>query len=146
MYNKVNRRLTNLEAGFNIAGSIPVVGIVSGATRAALAKVQIIVGASLFIRGTFGAYCARDKKILGVPATQRTHCGKDKEHWNAVASFGAEQTIHGALNIFRGYNEFYLSCYGANIGLGIWQIFRDKGFAPVVSYGSIVFSPNYRYA
>ncbi len=113
-FEKINNTLTKVEKNFNIAGSLPIVGLVSGPTRAVAGKIQFLAGLAFFAIGAVGIAL-----------------GKDKKYWTKVASFGAEQVIHGALNCIRGYGEFLLAkCYGLNFMLFIWQNRKDVGFEP----------------
>lgn len=111
---------TNIEKGFNVAGSIPIVSFISGAVRAVAGKIQALVGA---IMATIG--------LISYSMTQEFK-------WKELVNDGNELIVHGALNFFRGVGEATLSASTliGNVFLLIPNLMKDDKFSPYFAYGS----------
>jgi len=119
---KFNRILTQIETGFNVLDSLPVVSVASSLIRATAGKVQMLVGAFLALTGTLG-------QLIN---------SSDQKKWEKLTKIGLEHMTHGGLNLLRGAGEFLLGVYTYGIGnlvlFGI-QFASENGFEPHVKYG-----------
>jgi hypothetical protein len=123
---KLNQTLTTVEKGFNIAGSVPVVGIFSGALRTKLSLVQVISGLAIGIIGFVG-------KLFS-----------NQEKWESLRNAGVEHLVHGALNWVRGNVEVLagITIVGS-LALGAFQLWgreaskNGNGFSPLISYNGV---------
>lgn len=125
--NKLNHFCTKVEKGFNVAGCIPYVGIVSGNLRAALGKVQCVAGIILLVSGKMGQIGAKMQ-------------GKSTREWDRIMLLGAEHTVHGALNVLRGLGEALLGIVTLGVGnilLLAPNMMNKDEFGPYVPYGSV---------
>jgi len=115
---EINKTLTKVETGFNLAGSIPIVAIFSGAFRMTLAKIQFIFGAIIGFIGLIG---------------QMIHNGSKK--MEELMKTGERHLVHGALNWGRGLGESLigLTLIGSAV-LGAIQMGSKNKFAPIVKY------------
>ncbi len=119
MFNRTHAALTKIETGFNVTGSVPVVGMFSGSVRFIAGKVQAVVGAIMaavgFIAQILHSENARD--------------------WRKIKNEGVQQLTHGALNALRGLAEAFLGwTVLGSIGLLVYQLGRNEKFAPQFKY------------
>ena len=121
---------TNIEKAFNIAGSIPIVSLVSGTLRILAGKVQILAGAVIAATGCIN--------FLINPS----------EKWANMSKMGSEFMIHGALNSLRGFGEALLcaSTIIGNVLLLIPNMVKDDMFSPYFAYGTLDQSLSRRFA
>ena len=126
MNTTIANTFTNIEKGFNIAGSIPVVSLFSGAIRAIAGKIQGIVGA-LF-------------SALGLASYMITNDSK----WIPLINLGSEFIIHGALNVLRGLGEAMLcaTTLVGNVMLLVPNMSKEDMFSPYFEYGSFTIEEN----
>ena len=117
----INAKLTQIERGFNMAGSLPLIGTVPAVIRVGCGQIQFNAGCFI---GTFG--------LVG----QLVHPTSEK--WENITYAGGENIIHGALNILRGLGEAVASItvVGNAIPLGI-QILSSNGFNPQFEYSGV---------
>lgn len=119
---RFEQNITSIETGFNVAGSVPVVGCGSGLIRAYLGKVQLVVGAIFATAGYFGALLTSD------PAT--------KAMFAKIMAKGVHHVLHGTANFGRGVAECLLGLtIVGSVALLIIQARSDEGFAPRFKYG-----------
>jgi membrane-bound ClpP family serine protease len=120
MNTTIANTLTNIEKGFNIAGSIPVVSFFSGAIRAIAGKIQGVVGAIFFVMGLASYMVTNDSR------------------WIPLINLGSELVIHGALNVLRGVGEAMLcvTTLVGNIMLLVPNMSKEDMFSPYFDYGS----------
>ena len=122
----INENLTQIETGFNVAGSIPIVAIFSGPLRVACAKIQFIAGG-----------------ILGVAGFVGQLVGSNERKWEIVASHGVENMIHGSFNVLRGVSEFIIGLTAIGpLGLLFGQMISNNRFAPIIKYTGDVPAPS----
>lgn len=116
----IHQGLTNIERDFNIVGSLPLIGVASGATRHVLGDIQITAGITIGLLGLGG---------------QIVH-PFDKE-MQKMTSLGVEHIIHGALNSIRGVAEGICSItvVGSIIPFSI-QVLSENGFNPRFGYST----------
>lgn len=115
---EIEETLTAVEKQFNIFGSIPIVGCISGALRAIAGKIQFAAG---IIIGAIGL-------ILHV---------FNKDHQKLFPT-GAGHAIHGALNLLRGTVECILGVtLLGSFALLLIQALSTNGFEPTVKYPSM---------
>lgn len=117
----VNRMLTNIEIGFNIADSLPVISFVSTPLRILAGKVQTLFGLICAVGGAIG------KAIFG-----------NTRYWAELKKMGQEQMLQGALNVLRGFGEALLTVMTLSLGnivlLGLQEL-SPNGFNPLERYG-----------
>lgn len=119
----VSEKLNKIETKLNMAGSIPIVGIISGSFRASVGVIQLVAGAVFAFIGFIG------KQLNGNPILKQ------------MAKRGPEFIIHGILNQIRGQIEIIaaLTIVGS-ITLGAYQLWvrenqtGENGFRPFISY------------
>jgi len=111
-----NETFTKIEKAFNIAGGIPIVGIVSGSLRAMAATIQAVVA---FLFAAFS---------MVAQLIDSANAGK----WEERASLGLEHMIHGGLNYLRAIGEVFTSTLAVPL---IVQLCREDKFEPVFKYG-----------
>lgn len=113
---ELNKNISEIERKFNIAGSIPLVSILSGQVRYMAGIVQTVAGVSFSLLG-YVAQLVRPKE----------------QKWAGVTRMGVEHMLHGPMNVMRGLGEALI---GATlifpVALGISQI--PSGFKPIVPY------------
>lgn len=120
---------TNVEEKFNIAGGFPIIGIFSGPLRVVAGLVQTVAGSVFAGVGFFGEM----SKHTSSPETQAK--------WRRVKLEGAEQTIHGALNILNGLGEFFehticaIGLYGLSAPSTL-KVRANRDFQPAFRYGN----------
>ncbi len=106
--------LTDIETGFNIAGSIPFVSVFSASLRATAGTIQLIAGI-----------------VLGVQAEKF----KNSKEGKALSERGVIQLKHGALNIGRAIIEGFLGHrFIGSLFLLAGQLLSPNRFAPIVKY------------
>jgi hypothetical protein len=110
--------LTKVETAFNVAGSIPVIAIASGSVRMLAGMVQSATG----------------QTITRVGLIAQVVSGGKNEYKNLV-SLGLFQSLHGNLNIERGFYEVLIGAtvVGPLVLLGA-QLLSDHKFAPIIPY------------
>lgn len=115
----VNKTLTKIETGFNIAGSIPIVALLSSSVRYTAGIVQACVGAAI----------AGISMLAQMVSNQNTK-------WERFSQKGIEHLTHGVLNAVRGMVEGVAAAtlLGTLIIFGV-QAARPEKFAPIVKYG-----------
>jgi hypothetical protein len=112
-----NEGLDKLERFFNIAGSIPIVGSVSGSIRASLANVQFVTGVVLGVIGLFTRDVSEPKKVQ-------------------VVHLGVEHIFQSVLNMIRGIGEMIAAAtIVGSVFFLVPQLIKNS-FAPVYKYGS----------
>jgi hypothetical protein len=121
MNTAVKDLFTNIEKGFNVAGTIPVVSFFSGMVRAVAGKVQMIAGAILSAFSYINFLITKHPK------------------WAYLADVGNEFILHGALNILRGLSEASLcaSTVVGNVVLLLPNMSKEDMFSPYFSYGTL---------
>lgn len=121
MNSTIKDLFTNIEKGFNVAGTIPVASFFSGMIRTIAGKVQMIAGAILSAFSYINFLITRDPK------------------WVYVADVGNEFILHGALNILRGVSEASLcaTTIVGNVMLLIPNLAKDDVFGPYFTYGTL---------
>lgn len=119
---EVNKTLTDVERGFNIAGGIPVVAVLSGALRAVAGKFQVIAGAIIGILGLIGQMVSNNAA-----------------KWEHIAQKGLETVMHGGLNLLRGFGETLvgLTVVGS-LGILAGQALSKNKFEPIYKYDELV--------
>lgn len=117
----IKNLFTNIEKGFNIAGTVPVASFFSGMIRAIAGKVQMIAGAILSVFSYANFLITRQPR------------------WAYLADVGNEFILHGALNILRGLSEAALcaTTIAGNIALLIPNMSKEEMFSPYFTYGSL---------
>jgi hypothetical protein len=115
----VNKTLTKVETGFNVAGSIPIVALFSSSLRYTAGIIQACVGAA----------------IAGVSMLAQM-VSKQTAKWDQFSQKGIEHLTHGVLNAVRGIVEGVAAAtlLGTLIIFGV-QAARPEKFAPIVKYG-----------
>lgn len=115
---ELNENLTAIETYFNIAGGIPLVGILSGGLRIVAGKVQLVAGIVLAF--------AKSNSEKHQDPKKRTY-----EDWSKE---GPHYIKHGVLNILRGIGEVVIgeTIVGSLFLLAIQMLTNQ--FAPVVPY------------
>jgi len=125
----INKACTSVETGFNIAGSIPVIAIFSGALRHEIGIIQGIAG-GLTALGASLAQVIEASRSHPNPATM----AKLKR----FKQFGMQHLIHGALNALRGLSEALLGYFTLGIGNLViflpYNLCKDPKFSPVYEY------------
>ena len=118
---------TNIEKGFNIAGSLPIVSLFSGTLRAIAGKIQLLAGAV----------------IAGIGLIKNLFSPNQK--WANFTALGSELMIHGALNAVRGFGEALLcvSTLIGNVFLLIPNMVKEDMFSPYFAYGTITNQPQH---
>ena len=122
-HSAINQAATGIEMGFNIAGSMPVIGAGSGLLRMVAGKVQAVTAALLVIVGLIGG--ATTSSLVA------------KLRFRHIKQLGMEHLQHGFLNIIRGAVEFFagtsLQGFGSLFML-IPNLGQDKIFSPACKY------------
>lgn len=132
MLNRINHVLTNVEKVFNVIDCMPYgIGMISGAIRFKLGKIQMIAGAAIAGVGLVGQLV-----------------GEDKYKWKQVTRLGVEHMIHGGLNSLRGLGTVLLGA--ATLGFGnlcllIPNIAKDDPFSPEFKYGTFTSKPRFAF-
>lgn len=117
---ELNRAFTSVERSFNVAASIPVVGIFSSMARATVAQVQVVAGVALAAVGLVG-------RIFSSSETTKRLTEK-----------GVTHIVQGALNVVRAVGEFILGCtFIGSFALLAVQSSRQERFEPFVSYDKL---------
>ncbi len=125
----VNKACTYAEMGFNVAESMPVVPVFSGAIRFQLGFIQIIAGSVTSLVGLIGQ---------GIESCKSSSNPETMKSMRKITRYGSEHTIHGALNALRGLAAAFLGY----TTLGIANLFtflpfnltRTPKFSPVYAY------------
>lgn len=114
----LNNTLTNVERSFNIAGSIPVVALVSGSLRATAAKAQFLAGLAFGLVGLIGQIASANTK-----------------KYENITDKASEQIIHGFLNFVRGTAELLLGItFIGTLGILAYQSLSERKFEPIIPY------------
>lgn len=115
---ELNKTLTKTEEGFNFAGSLPLVAIVSGALRMLVGTVQAIAGAIIGMVGLVG--------MIVNPESRK---------WEDISKSALENFAHGGMNLFRGFGEYILglTVFGT-LGLLALQLTSENKFQPIIKY------------
>lgn len=116
----INRVGTRIEKGFNFVGCLPFIGILSGALRASLGKIQAVAGLVLMGVGAVGTAVSEDSARV-------------QARFNKIFRMGQEHTLHGALNVIRGLAEVFTCAAFFGIGNAIFLIpnlHQREAFAP----------------
>lgn len=118
--NSLESNIIKVETAFNILGSIPVIGVFSGAARVTLGKVQFVAATVFTAISLVAALISK---------------GGESDKWMMRAQKGANHMFHGAANVIRGLAECVLAATigGSLIPLGI-QLLSPNGFAPRLKY------------
>ncbi|KIA76214.1 MULTISPECIES: hypothetical protein [Parachlamydia] len=117
----------SLETGFNILECVPIVGGFTSAVRTKLGAMQAVAGLVCMVVagiGIFASNCLRDQEA--------------KRKFEAVGRFGAEHTLHGALNMIRGATVVFISACTSGIGNVVMlapNMAKDEMFTPFFKYG-----------
>jgi hypothetical protein len=124
MFNKI---ATKTEVAFNIAGSLPVISIASGALRMAIGKTQLVAGLVLFFAGT-----CLSSNSHNLPKNF------SRAQLNRATRLGNEHVKHGALNLIRGAGEFSLGVSTMGLGnLALFALQTKNKFQPIYGYAKI---------
>jgi hypothetical protein len=116
---EINQKMTEIEKGFNIAGGIPFVSILSGSLRMIAGKIQLIAGALIGFVGLVGQMI-NSNQIL---------------KWEGISEKGLEHLIHGGLNIGRGLLEAFLGAtLLGSLGILAGQSLSSNKFEPIHKY------------
>lgn len=115
----VNNNLTEIETLFNMLGSLPVIGMVSGSVRVTAGAVQT-VSAVIFATASFIAKsCVSNLNERAV--------------WADRTEIGVNHIYHGIGNIFRGAVEGIMSfTLIGSVCLFVVQIASERKFQPLV--------------
>lgn len=124
----INEMATKIETGFNVLGSLPFIGAVSGLLRIVAGKIQIVASAVLVLVG-----------IIGAAVSRAPHA---RFRFRQMRELGKEHVIHGLLNIIRGAVEFFAGTSFAGTSLrGFGSLFmlipnlsQDRMFSPAYKY------------
>ncbi len=117
----LNKIFTDVERGFNIVDSIPVVAIFTSPIRVVAAKVQMLLSGIIALIG-FAAQVS----------------GLQEKKWKIVTQQGGDLFLHGALNLVRGLGELFLAyTVIGSLALFVYQSVSVKQFAPIVSYDNM---------
>lgn len=116
-----HQKLNRIETGFNVAGAIPGVAILSGAARTLLATAQIVAGVVLLEIGAVGRT---------ISLVERSERGK------TILRLGCVHFLQGIANAARGVGESALSYTGVGplALLGAQAYLSERQFAPVYPY------------
>lgn len=122
----INRTCANVETGFNLINSMPIISAPGGLVRAQLGKVQMLAGATL---AGSAALAYIPLSLLGVPE-------RSLQGLRNVVHFGADHMVHGALNTARGYGEFALGFTTLGVAnlLFLFPMNASNDFRPVRPY------------
>ena len=124
-----NKACSDVERIFNISGCIPAIGILSGAFRTILAKVQVVVGIAITALSELGKFIAKQTSKEDL-----------SDKWEMLSRFGLEQTLHGCLNIMIGTGEVLAGSYTLGLGNVAFlapNLINNRNFMPYFAYGSL---------
>jgi hypothetical protein len=128
---KINEYCHHVEKVFNIAGSTPLIGYLSGSIRGLFGVAQIIVGIALMtICETSLIYAEQSKNMSDKPIS----------NLKAISKLGLEQTIHGSLNCLRASAETTVSSctlFMGNIIFLFPNTSHGRNFEPYFAYGTL---------
>lgn len=122
-HSAINQVATAVETGFNVVGSMPVIGAGSGLLRMVAGKVQAVTAAVLVIVGLIGE--ATTSSLVA------------KLRFRHIKRLGMEHLQHGLLNVIRGAVEFFAgtSLHGfGSLFMLIPNLGQDKIFSPAFKY------------
>lgn len=133
MINTYNFCAKNIEKSFNKLGCMPFgVPIFSGQLRMLAGAVQKAVAAPFFLLGA-----------IGYAVTHAAHSPFHvRNHFKNMMLWGAENFIHGGLNIIRGAIEVTVSLVSlpllgfGSLALAPFNYVQPEPFAPIFAYGS----------
>lgn len=115
----VNKAFTQIETCFNVAGSLPIISLVSASIRSMAAQVQVVAGAVFGLIGFLG------------------HLVSNNPKWVTMGQMGVSHIIHGAANFGRSIVELFLgTLFVGSLFLFVYQIGSSRQFAPIISYTS----------
>jgi len=113
----IDDSLTEIERMFNLAGSIPIVAIVSGIVRATAGKVQAIAGLVLVGVGNAGQWFQPSNSVK----------------WEQLTAQGVRHATHGVLNMAVGLGECVAGF--TIVGSLVLLVYRTAhGFDPIYKY------------
>lgn len=121
MVSAIDKGCTAAETAINFLESLPIVGIVFGASRVIAGKVQLVSAAIFAGFATFSA----------VVSSKAENINK----WHARSNHAIDHMCHGILNIARG--SFAVLMGATLIGSGFLffaQHFSANGFEPIIKY------------
>lgn len=121
MITEINKSAHMIEKAFNVAGSLPIIGIFSGTVRAIAGQVQAVAGATFALIGLVRQQFSTDAK------------------WSEMTRAGVEHGMHGMLNVIRGLGESMLSTLviGSAIPLA-FNLYKTEKFSPYYEYGTMM--------
>jgi hypothetical protein len=116
----INETFTSVEKKFNIAGSIPLVGVISGSLRSLAGQIQAIAGLVF-------AAAAVVAQVFDIANSKK---------WEERSVQGLEYALHGGFNFLRGTLETFGAAMviPSLISLGV-QFTSKNGFEPIFKYG-----------
>lgn len=132
----VNYISERIEVGFNIAGSVPVFGVLSNIARLSAAKVQMVVGLVFTASGVFAfgfAKLSDDEEA--------------SEEAKEFINFGVEYICHGFMNSFRSCAEIASQVLTLGVATILFNCSGESGeeFEAVVKYRRYDFAGNLNY-
>lgn len=124
----INRILTELEIIFNVAGSIPLTNVASGAVRAIASVGHLAIAGTFTTGGIVGLGVTRAAETMRLIKTMSS---SEESTAYYVTKNSSEHMLHSSLNIIRGVGEVLL---GWTIVPLVYQIASENRFAPIVKY------------
>lgn len=95
-YQLTNRVFTNIEKGFNIANSVPIVSVFTSPLRAKLGAIQAVVAGALGLGVTIA---------IGIE-TLKSQPNQDRiRKFGRLQEYAFHHMFHGLLNMIRGVGE-----------------------------------------
>jgi hypothetical protein len=131
MVTKTYSVTTQVEMAFNIAACLPLIGTAFSWLRILSGKIQVVAGAAIMVGGKAGYFISKFGQANELTLNK----------WKIIANFGAENVLHGCLNILRGLGETLIGA--ATLGFGsvsllIPNLIIREPFAPAVKYGEFI--------
>ncbi|MFI5343958.1 MAG: hypothetical protein ACHQUC_07040 [Chlamydiales bacterium] len=123
IHRDVNNVATAIETGFNLTGTIPIVGIFSGVLRLVAGKTQAVAGLLFFGIGVIGGLVA--SSCLA------------RHRFQVMRHLGAEHFNHGVANMVRGIAEVIAGVSFGGLGsllMLIPNLAQDNAFSPCYKY------------
>lgn len=117
---QINETFSAVERNFNIAGSIPFVGVISGSLRSLAGQIQAIAGLIFAV----------------VAVVAQIFDQANSQKWEERSVQGLEHALHGGFNFLRGTLEAFgaATVIPSLISLGV-QCSSKNGFEPIFKYG-----------